>query len=144
MSWRIREHTADLVIEADGDDAGGCLDAAGLALTSVMTGHDAPHELAADEEAVFHVDAPDLDALAVAFLSELLWLGESKDLLWTGGGVELTVTDDGLHRASAKGNMAAFDPHRHGRGVEVKAITYHDLHFGAEKDEWSLRVLLDI
>ncbi len=144
MSWRIREHTADLVIEADGPNAGTCLEAAGLALTSVMTGHDTPHTLAADEEGAFHVDAPDLDALAVAFLSELLWLGESKDLLWTGGGVDVTVTAEGSHRATAKGNMAKFDPHQHGKGVEVKAITYHDLLFASTANGWALRVLLDI
>jgi len=144
MTWRITPHTADLQIEAEGPDAGDCLDAAGLALTSVVTGNDAPHGLGSDEEGRFHIDAPDREALAVAFLSELLWLTESKDLLWTGGGVTVEVLDDGMHRATARGNMVRFDQAVHGHGVEVKAITYHGIRFARDGDHWHLRVLLDI
>lgn len=144
MSWTITPHTADLQIEADGKDAGDCLDAAGLALTSVITGHDAPHDLGADEEVSFHVEAPDDEALCVAFLSELLWITDSKDLLWTGGGVDVTVLDDGMRRATAKGNAVRFDKTLHGKGVEVKAVTYHGIRFAQDGPRWALRVLLDI
>jgi SHS2 domain-containing protein len=36
------------------------------------------------------------------------------------------------------------DPARHGRGVEVKAVTYHGLRFGRTESGWELWVLLDI
>jgi SHS2 domain-containing protein len=144
MTWRIAPHTADLAIEAEGPDGGACLDAAGLALTSIITGSDTPHELGSDEEVRFHLDAPDAQSLAVAFLAELLWISESKDLLWTGGGVEYSILNDGTHRAAAVGNAVKFDPSMHGHGVEVKAITYHEVRFAQAKNYWSLRVLIDI
>lgn len=143
MSWRIAPHTADLAIEAEAEDAGGCLAAAALGLTSVLTEQEDPHALGADQEIRFRVEAPDRESLAVAFLSELLWLSESEGTLWTGGGVNVEETSDGL-AAVANANGVNYDPSQHGRGTEIKAVTYHDLQFHARDGRWSLRVLLDI
>jgi SHS2 domain-containing protein len=146
MSFRIADHTADLAIEADAATREGVLEEAALAMTSVLTGRPRAHELARPEqEATFHVDAPDAVALVVAFLSELLWLHESQDLLWLGGGVELSDLPDGSVRLAARGNVARHDPARHGQGVEVKAVTYHGLKCARGGDGlWHLWVLLDI
>jgi SHS2 domain-containing protein len=32
----------------------------------------------------------------------------------------------------------------HGRGVEVKAVTYHDVGFARQGARWRLRVVLDL
>lgn len=144
--FRLVDHTADLAIEAAGDTRDEVLAEAALALTQVLTGRPQAHgSLRPDRETSFHVDAPDESALVVAFLSELLWLNESEDLLWMGGGVTVTPLDDGGLRLTAKGNVARHDPKMHGRGVEVKAVTYHGLKFGRGRDgKWQLWVLLDI
>lgn len=142
--WRIVAHTADLAIEASGPTEGAALDAAALALTHVLTEAPDPHGLGSDTEIQFVLEAPDHESLLVAFLSELLWLADSEGLLWTGGGIQIAATDDGLWRATATGNGVVHDPNRHGRGSEVKAVTYHDLHSGQVDGAWSVRVLLDI
>lgn len=145
MPFRIVEHTADVGIEAWGADAGACLADAGVGLTSLLTGRDDPRVLRPDRELELRIEAPDLPALAVAFLSELLWRVESEDELWLGGGAQVGTTAQGLHEARATGNAVAYDPERHGRGVEVKAVTYHGLGFGPRPDGgWRLKVLLDI
>lgn len=141
---RLVDHTADLAIEATGDDRGEALSEAALGLTCVLTGRSQPHNLGTpDREMQFVVEAPDLDALAVAFLAELLWLHESEDLLWVGGGVQVEE-HGGLVRATASANALHHAPHQHGRGVEVKAVTYHGLRFVREGAGWRLWVLLDI
>lgn len=147
--FRLADHTADLAIEATGASRGECLAEAGLGLTAVLTGRDHPHLLGKPErEARFVVEAPDQDALAVAFLAELLWLHESEDLLWLGGGVHVEEHSGGVLRATAAGNALRHDPARHGQGVEVKAVTYHGLRFGPAGSNphgpWALWVLLDI
>jgi protein archease len=143
--FRLLEHTADLGIEATGGTAEEVLEQAALALTTILTGREHPHTLGRPErELRFFVEATDREALAVAFLSELLWHFESQDLLWLGGGVRLHEGKDGLMRADAEGNAIVHDPSRHGQGVEVKAVTYHDLSFGREGKAWRLRVILDI
>jgi SHS2 domain-containing protein len=144
MPFRLVDHTADLAIEASGPTREAVLEEAALALTAVLTGRPGAHAARPDRECSFRVDAPDEASLVVAFLSELLWLHESEDLLWLGGGVTVEAMGDGGLRLAAHGNAAVHDPVRHGRGVEVKAVTYHGLRFGREGAAWSLWVLLDI
>lgn len=140
---RLVDHTADLGIEATGASREEALEEAALALVQVVTGQHAHAAAKPDEELAFKIEAPDLGSLAVAFLSELLWLLESKELLWLGGGVRIEAISDGL-RLTARGNGVRYDPARHGRGVEVKAVTYHGLEFAADAGAWRLLVYLDI
>lgn len=144
--YRLVDHTADLAIEAQASTREAVLEEAALGLTAVLTGKPAAHELVRPErEVTFQIDAPDEAALVVAFLSELLWLHESEDLLWLGGGVTIAQLPDGILRLQAHGNAAVHDPVLHGRGVEVKAVTYHGLRFGRDATgSWGLWVLLDI
>lgn len=147
--FRLVDHTADLAIEAEGATRGEALAEAGVGLSAVLTGRPHPHLLGRSEREVrFVVEAPDQDALAVAFLSELLWLHESEDLLWLGGGVKVERGSGGTVRVTATGNALRHDPARHGRGVEVKAVTYHGLRFAPAgtnpNGPWTLWVLLDI
>lgn len=144
MSHRTFEHTADVGIEAAGPDAETALAEAAHGLAEVIAGvtvHDHPREGLV--ERVFYVEAPDRESLLVAWLSELVWRFESEGLLWAGGGVRLSETEDGL-RIDVAGNMAPYDPARHGTGVEVKAVTYHDVFLGPDGDGWRARVILDI
>lgn len=141
---RLVDHTADLAIEATGATRDEALAEAALGLASVLTGRPQQHGLHPDREVRFVLEAPDQDALAVAFLAELLWLHESEDILWLGGRVRVEDTNTGLVRVTADGNGIHHDPARHGRGVEVKAVTYHGLQFGRVGKEWRLWVLLDI
>ncbi|HET6398666.1 MAG TPA: archease [Candidatus Thermoplasmatota archaeon] len=143
MAWRLLEHTADVGIEAEAPDAGTCLADAGLALTRLLTGHPEPAALGQTLQEAVRIEAPDLGSLAVAFLSELVWLRESRDLLWTGGAVAVEPAGEVI-RATAQARLLRHDAARHGAGVEVKAVTYHRLHFGPEDGMWRLRVFLDL
>ena len=146
MTFRLVDHTADLAIEATGGSRDEALGEAALGLSAVLTGRDDVHHIGKPEREVrFVLEAPDADALAVAFLSELLWLHESEDLLWLGGGVRVEAGASGTLRVTANGNALRHDPARHGRGVEVKAVTYHGLRFGrVAEGGWELWVLLDL
>lgn len=144
MSHRTFEHTADVGVEATGPDAETVLVEAAHGLAEVIAGttlHGHPREGLV--ERTFFVEAPDRESLLVAWLSELVWQFESERLLWAGGGVRLSQTEDGL-RMDVGGNLARYDPARHGGGVEVKAVTYHGLFFGPHGDGWRARVILDI
>jgi SHS2 domain-containing protein len=141
VAYRLLDHTADLLLEATGDTAGEALAEAGLGLAQVVSGR-APHRLKPDTEIAFRLEVPERPMAAVAFLAELLWVLESKGEMWIGGGVE--VTEGPMTILVAKGNGVKYDPAKHGRGVEVKAVTYHDLEFGPHGKAWRLRVILDI
>ncbi|MGB1586610.1 MAG: archease [Thermoplasmatota archaeon] len=143
MGWRLWDHTADIGIHAEGDSPEEVLAHGARALTSIVTGKPDGLPLRGGDHQTFRVEAPDYGAMAVAFLSELLWLMESEGLLWVSGGMTLSLTDDGL-AADVSANMVRFDTRMHGHGVEVKAVTYHDLFFGRDGPTWRLRVVLDI
>ncbi|MEK6985941.1 MAG: archease [Candidatus Thermoplasmatota archaeon] len=136
------DHTADVAIETEATTAGGCLEEAALALTELLAGR-AAHTLTPDRELAFRVEAPDLEALAVAFLAELVWLQQAEDALWLGGGILVEQAGAGWS-AVARGNGLRHDGARHGRGVEVKAVTYHGVRFERAKAGWALRVVLDL
>lgn len=142
-SWRIKSHTADVVLEARGPTREVALARLGTALSAVATGAEDPRRFVPDEEMAVSVEAPDDEALVVAWLSELLWRLESEDLLWLSGGVELSGAPDALH-LTALGNAARYDPKKHGQGTEIKAITYHGLRFERDGAEWVVDVLIDI
>lgn len=145
MTWRLAPHTADLAIECDGPTQDAVLADAGTALASVVTGKDDPRWFVITDEINVEVEAPDATALVVAWLSELLWLLDERGLLWITGGVRVEGAPTGGFRLTATGNAARYDAATHGRGVEVKAVTYHDLRLAADrKGHWHLRVLLDI
>lgn len=142
INYRIVEHPADIGIEADGATAGEALSAAAQGLACIVTGRDDLHGIRPDGEAAFEVKAPDREALAVAFLSEVLWLLESQGALWLDGGADVEPGRDWAARA--RGNVVVYDPALHGRGTEVKAVTYHRLRFERDGARWHVRVVLDI
>ncbi|HLF17042.1 MAG TPA: archease [Candidatus Thermoplasmatota archaeon] len=146
MAFRLADHTADIAIEAEAATLGDALSEAAQALVCVVTGRDSPKVVGPlYEEASFSLEAPDRPSLVVAFLAELLWLLASKDVLWAGGGVAVEDQPDGGLKLTARGNTVRYDASRHGRGVEVKAVTYHDLRCERGKDgRWRLHVLLDV
>ncbi len=143
--FRLAPHTADVAIEVTAPDEAVALAQAGLALTALLTDHPTGRLGRASDEVAFFVEAPDHESLAVAWLAELVWLQQSSDLLWQGGGVVISDGPGGI-RATARGNAVTWDPTGHGAGVEVKAVTYHDVESGRRgvDGKWHLRVLLDI
>ncbi len=142
MSVEIREHTADLAIHARGDSLGEAVSEAARGLSLIATGRDDLH-LQPDQEVRFELEAPDLPALVVAFLSELLWLLESQDTLWLGGGADIEESADGW-RVLARGNGIRYEPDVHGQGTEIKAVTYHDLRMERDGAAWRCQVVVDI
>jgi SHS2 domain-containing protein len=143
--WNLAAHTADIAIECTGPSEEAVVADAGAALTAVVTGSDDPRWFAVHEEVDVEVEAPDKPALVVAWLSELLWLLDERGLLWLTGGVTIGGAPTGGFRLTASGNAARYDAATHGRGVEVKAVTYHDLRLAPDRSgKWHLRVLLDI
>ncbi len=144
MSYRLFEHTADVGIEATAVDAEATLVDAAHALAHVIAGGavKAGNGSACTERSFF-VEAPDAESLLVAFLSEFVWLFDTDHLLWAGGGVRISQTEDGM-RADVIGNMVHYDSAHHGDGVEVKAITYHEICFEPNAHGWKARVILDL
>jgi SHS2 domain-containing protein len=140
LSFEIEDSSGDVYVSAHASEPGEGLVQLARGFVAVVAG--SSPEGGAERRGVT-VRARDLRGLVVAFVNELVFLFDEEGFLPTGGTL---AVEHGAAGAAAQGTLVgvSYDPGRHGRGVEVKAATYHDVRFEAEADGWSLRVLLDL
>ncbi len=136
MKYRFLEHTADAMVDAYGKTKEEAYANAGLALTSLMT------DPKLVEPRITHkikVKAEDDESLLYEFLNEILYLFETKGLVFSKyktkiKGYELKCTASG----------EKFNPGKHEPENEVKAITYHQMSVKKKGDKWVARVVFDL
>jgi SHS2 domain-containing protein len=134
-TFEILEHTADVGILARGDTVEEVFEQATLGLTDILgisqPGRGGP--------VVVEVAGDDLGSLLVDWLSEVLWLHDSRDAFVTN--VEVLSVKDG--RAVGAVTLV---PRRGAdvTGTQVKAITYHQLAVEEVPDGWTARVFVDV
>ena len=133
---RTFEHTADIGLAIRAESLEAAFGEAALALAEVVTGGALPP---AREERTLSVEAETREQLLVQFLSRLLV--EFDDDGFLPGAAEVAL--EGGSRLTAMLRGAAWDSERDGYGVEVKAISYHDLQVEPGPPA-RLRVILDL
>ena len=160
MSWRHVAHTADVGIEVEARTREELFAEAAEALTALLVA--APDDgdadadaddgaataaggAAGDADAVAPVEVPvrvppgDDAAMLRDWLAEVLVVFEVDGVV--GREFPVAIGPDGLTGA-VRGTR--FDPARHSRGLEVKAVTYHGLRVEAVPGGWCAAVLLDV
>ena len=135
MPYEILEHTADVGIRATGGTVEEVFEQTARALAEIE-GIWAP---AHGEAVAVELEGHDVAGLLVDWLSEILWLQESRDGLLCG--VEVgSVTQEGL---KARLHMC---PRGEGEieGTQVKAATYHRLKVEETSSGYVAEVYLDV
>lgn len=134
--FEVLDHTADAGIVAHGPDAAGAFANAARGMFSLMV--DLP-TVRTTEERTVSVTAPDQEALLVAWLSELLYLFDTENLLFARFHV-LSMDETSL-QASACGEPV--DERRHEIKTGIKAVSFHMLEIARENGTRA-RVVFDI
>lgn len=135
--YRLIDHTADLGMEVRGRNLDDLFIQAAWSFFDIMI--EAGHiDLKRKKE--IHVEAPDQEALMVAWLDELLFQFEARHLVF--GKFQIQSINKNSLQASAWGE--AFNPDKHSFKTAVKAVTYHQLRLWKEKGIWRARVIFDI
>ena len=140
MGYRVVDHTADLGVEIQAASADQLFAEAALAFADCIT------EVAKIEARVLRelrVVSDDLESLLVDWLSELLFIFETKGELFSVMDAEVSRAEKGW-QVTASGRGEVFDGDRHSLKVPIKAVTYHDLDVTELDGEWSARVIFDI
>lgn len=133
-SFEIIEHTADVGIVARGATATELFEQAARGLADI-SGTWTPG--APDRHVQVDLDAPDLGALMVDWLNELMYLQEINDAHYSS--VEVRWVSDRRLQASIGLSAGA-----EWTGTAVKAATFHKLVVEQRSDEWFARVYVDV
>jgi len=135
--YRLITHTADLGMEVRGKDLTDLFVQAGWAFFDVMM---EARRIDLQQERTITVEAPDREALLIAWLGELLYLFETQHLVF-GKFLIQAMTSQSLQ---ALGWGEGFDLKKHHLKSTIKAVTYHQLRIWEEKGSWRARVIFDL
>ena len=140
MAYRFLEHTADMGVEIEANSFESLLSEGLLALTDTLT---EVERVKLELELPFELVAPSREDLLVEWLSELVYLFETKSVLLRQTDLEVEAEGGGWRlRGTVRGER--YDPDRHRIKRLVKAITYHQLEVRSSTTGWSARVIFDI
>jgi SHS2 domain-containing protein len=130
------EHTADVGLRVWAPTLDELFAEAAVALIDVMGAATGP----SDRIEHVHIDAPDLGALFVDWLSEVLFLFDGRGFVTRAADVRVEVDPWKLEAPLRGSDAEAFVQH----GPAVKAITYHGLEVAEGKGGYEARVYLDV
>ncbi len=133
-SHEILEHTSELRVRLRAPDLGALFREATRALGETLAAHADGTEGSEDHDV--EVRAPDLDALLVDWLNELLYLAETA--CWIPLDVEALEASGTRVRGRVRGARTAIAPSL------VKAATHHGLHVTPVSDGYQAEVVFDV
>lgn len=130
----FRHHTSELGLQLGAPDPSSLFAEAGEALGELLREECPVTEEARDR--TLRVEARDSEALLVAWLNELVFLGETE--LWAPDSVEVLEVSSTLLRARCRGRRLGAAPAR------IKAATYHGLEIRRQDSQLVAEVILDV
>ena len=135
---KITEHTADAGIEVEAVSLPEAFHEVSLAFTEIVTGGNLPQS---KHSHVIELESTELDSLLVKFVSDLIFLFDTKDFLVGSAKVEIKVDSLFVLEGTLFGDT--YNQSEHGYGVEIKAVSYHLLEviFGPPS---KIKVILDL
>jgi SHS2 domain-containing protein len=141
--WRTIEHTADLAIEVEADSLDQLFVAGALGLTGVLQGSESGSAEAGPgshiERRRLVLEAPDLEALFVDWLRELLYIQITEGLLFSEAEIESLGETRMVVRAAFQSPTSKEQVQR-----ELKGVTYHDLEVTKRDSGWFARIVFDL
>ena len=136
MRFELREHTADVAVEAWGDTMGAVFAATADGMAAAMC-EDVP---AAGERFDVAVTAEGPEALLFDYLDELIYERDVRDVLPVDNEASVERAGaDWVLQGSARGvPLSTIDAR------EIKAVTYSEMRLEEDEDGWHAYVVLDV
>jgi protein archease len=137
--YEIIDHTADIGIRVEAASLAELFTEAAEATFDLMVAQ--KRAFIPSIEVPIAVEAPAVDQLLVRWLSELLFIFESRRLVLTNFWID--AIDDHHVEGAAKG--LKYDETRHSQKLAIKAVTYHKLSVAPDASgRWHAEVIFDI
>ena len=138
--FKLLPHTADVLLEAEGDTLEEAFEYIALAMFEVMTDTSkvSPSTLRNIETLGF-----DVHSLLYNWLEELLYYFDTEGLLFSKFKVSIEKTGSG-YKLSGNAWGEEYDPNKHESRAVVKAATYHMMEIRRQGNKYLLRAVVDI
>ena len=135
-AFDLREHTADVAVEATGDSLGTTFAAVAAGLTAA---HTESVPATGGDSFGFGVDADSREALLFDYLDELVYRRDARGVLPTDHEVDVHWNGTWVAEAYARGvPVDAVDAR------EIKAVTYSEMALEETADGWRAYVVFDV
>ena len=131
------DHTGDAGILVRAENLRQLFERAAWGMFSIFTN---VAEIRLVEEVRIQVEANDLPALMLAWLSELNYRHVTEHRLF--GQFEVSMISDQMVFAKISGEM--IDPDRHTVFTEIKAVTFHGLRLEKSDNGWESQIIFDL
>jgi len=140
-AYRMQEHTADKAMKVEGSTLRELFTAAAEGLAHAYSPTDG---IGASLRFRVETESASLERLLVEFLSELVYLHETRGMLFCGFEVEFEGEGtEGPFRVKADVMGEEYDPSRHELDSPVKAVTQHMLAVDRTPGGWTATLVLD-
>jgi len=137
VSFALREHTADVAVEAESPSLGGVFGAVADGMAAAMC-DEIPTE--GGERFELSVTAESREALLFDYLDELIYERDVRGVLPVDNEAAVTETDDEWHlTGSARGIPLETVDAR-----DLKAVTYSEMDLSPTADGWHAYVVFDV
>ena len=132
------EHTADIGITIESPTLSRAFEEVSLSFSEIITGGSLP-EFSLSKKV--SLESNNLDSLLVDFMSYLVVLFDTDDFIT--GSAKLKISKNNSFQLAGKLVGETYNQDKHGYGVEIKAISYHQL-LVQEGPPAQIRVILDL
>ncbi|MBS3817086.1 MAG: archease [Candidatus Thermoplasmatota archaeon] len=137
IPFELIDHTADVGIKATGEDLEETFQEAARGMFSIISDLS---KVERKNEYKFEIEEDNLENLLVSYLSELIYLHEVKNALFSDFEVDIKSKNEGKTiKAKAVGEEIDLD--KHDMDTAVKAVSYHELSIDPEGE---IKIILDI
>jgi len=136
--FRVLDHTADVGIQAFGENLCEAFENAALGMFNIITD---PSRVGAQKDFEVTVEGADLKDLLHEWLDQLLILSQVQNMLFSSFKVDLRDIEGGFCLTGLVMGEPA-DPSRHVYKTEIKAVTHHMLE--VRSDPPMVKVIFDI
>ena len=148
-TFTLRDHTADVAVEAEADSLGDVFAAVADGMAAAMSEGDVPDS---GSRFTFSETAESLPAALYDYLDRLIYERDVRGVLPVDNRATVTAVDDDTDGAGKTTGEAAWRVDASARGVplsdvdarDLKAVTYSDMVIEERPDGWDAYVVFDV
>ena len=139
MDYELLEHEADIGIRGYGNTIEEAFENGAKAMFSIMIDLET---VESEKNVEIKCEAPDIEALFVEWLNELLTKKDIEEMSFSR--FEVKIYKDDIYRLEGTASGEKFDQKKHKAKLEVKGASYSGLKIGKKDEKVFIQCIVDV